>query len=123
MLVIREEQLAVLSQTMREGFVTRMLWHSRKVFPDKTRPWHDEELREIVRRGMVKAEHYGMHRECEVERYLDLMFLLSFEFDTFPWASRILQTAWEAPVKLDVLYAKQEVEDAKQGSASASAAW
>ena len=112
MLALRQEQMVAFSQYMRNGFIKRMVRHLRQQFPQKTQSFDHNNLSTIVEQGISKAEQYKIYRECDVERYLDLMFLLTIDFDTHyqtPWANPILRKDWEASVKLDVLHTKAEI--------------
>ena len=109
MLVIRQQQMAAFSQYMRINFIQRMITHLRQSFPEKTVSSDDQQLREIIEQGIIISEKYDITKECDVGRYLDLMFLLSFDFDRqVDWARSILRKKWVASVKLDVLHAQYQ---------------
>lgn len=111
MLLIRKEQMAAFSQYMQDNFVKRMITHLRQIFPNETDKLTDKNLCGIIEYGISNAQKYEISRECDVERYLDLMFLLAFDFDTHSktrWANQILRKDWDASTKLDVLYARYE---------------
>jgi len=77
-------------------------------------------VREIIQQGIMTAATYDIIRECDVARYITLMFSLRADFDTHP------ETAWVAPLlqdrscsaeeRLEQLYARtlQELEQARQ---------
>jgi hypothetical protein len=71
MLVIRDEQMAALSQAMVEGFRRRMAAHLRAVCSEQTAELSDEALRDLVRSGMAEAEAYDIVYEDEIERFLE----------------------------------------------------
>lgn len=104
-LIIRKEQKKLFSQYMRDSFVSRMVIHLRKIFPDKTKELDDKSLTEIIQKGISNAAKYEIRRECDVERYLNLMFALSFDFDIkTAWATNILRKNLRGEYRMDLLY-------------------
>lgn len=94
MLIIRKEQMTILKEKERQGFVERMMDYLQKTFPNQTDPLGEEGLREEIHHGMETAEQYRMVSEREVARYIELMFYLGRDFDTSPetpWATSILK--------------------------------
>jgi len=114
MLVIRKEQKEIFSQYMRDSFVNRMAMHLRKTFPNKTKELDDKSLKTIIDRGISNAGKYEIRREGDVERYLNLMFALSFDFDTnekTDWAGRIIKLKdLRSEVRIDYTYQIYEEE-------------
>jgi len=112
--VIRKEQQEVFSQYMRDSFINRMAIHLRKTFPDKTKELDDKSLKKIIENGISNAAKYEIRRECDVERYLNLMFALSFDFDTNKntnWAGRIINLKDLRPeLRMDFIYQIYEEE-------------
>jgi hypothetical protein len=93
MLVIRKEQMDVLSNYQLELFVKRVVEHLTLSFPDKTGSLKQKELEDLIRKGVDSAEKYDIDDESDVERYLDyvIRFGASFDIDKeTAWASEIL---------------------------------
>jgi len=93
MLVIRKEQMKVLSKYMLEQFENRMVDHLRDMFPEQTEDMTTEDLRHLIREGIDKAEAYDITDELEVETYLECMVQYGVNFDTdtqTAWAGKIL---------------------------------
>ncbi len=81
----------------------------------------DAALRRAISYGVQRAHNYGITSECDVCKYLDLMFGLGPDFDRdpkLPWAKEILSrsgTSEPAP-RLAMLYERleQTVKGAEQ---------
>jgi hypothetical protein len=95
MLIIRKEQMTMLQERERQGFVGRMKDYLKKNFPEQTGSLGEAGLREEIHHGMETAEQYRMASEREVARYIELMFYLGRDFDTSP------ETPWAAPILKD----------------------
>ena len=66
----------------------------------------ESELREIVLWGRRRSRGYGIEREFDFFRYLNVMFMFGFEFDTaprYPWASRALNAKVQPSARVDLL--------------------
>jgi hypothetical protein len=63
-------------------FEDSMVIHLRQVFSNKIKGLPEEALRDMIQRGISVAENYGIRIEDDVKRYIDLMFILSEDFDT-----------------------------------------
>ena len=93
MLIIRNEQMRVLSAWMQQEFERRAVLYLRTKYPKKMQDKHDDYLHDIVREGIAKAGQYGIDGEDDVLRYLDYMIDLGTDFDIdtrYPWAQSIL---------------------------------
>jgi len=94
MFVISQRQLDAFSLSMRHQFETRMVDHLRSGFPDNTYQMDERTLSTLVVSGLVRAESYGIEFEWDLQRFLEYMMVLSFDFDTAPgtaWAGEILR--------------------------------
>ena len=103
--LLREQQKQAFADYMHDNFVQRMTVHLRQKFPQQSAELEDKAWVELIQQGIAQAERYQIIRECDVERYLELMFLLGFDFDR-RWAHLLKKRDWEASMKLEVLYAK-----------------
>ena len=93
MLRIRRGQMAELDRYAAAQFEKRVAASLTARWPRTCNKLGAEALRERVRTGVERAQHYGFTTELEVYRYVELMFVLSPDFDTdtrFPWAAEIL---------------------------------
>ncbi len=94
MLIIRKEQMDVLSNYMLERFVDSALVHLRTAFSDKTKDFTETHLRAVIHTGIEKASKYDITIEEDVLRYLEYMLTYGADFDTNPatsWARNILR--------------------------------
>jgi hypothetical protein len=95
MLVMREEQLEILSKYALDEFENRMIPHLRSRFKEQLLPMDDSKLRSLIRHGIAKAKQYDIAEEFDVRRYLEYMLEYGPDFDTSPstsWAHQILMT-------------------------------
>ncbi len=82
MLLIRKEQMEVLSAYMREQFEWRMVEHLRATFPDRTRDLPNERIRVVVRDSIRKAESYGIEYEDDIRRFIEYLVIYGLQLDT-----------------------------------------
>jgi hypothetical protein len=93
MLVIRNEQMDVLSEYMVEQFVNDALLHLRTTFPEQIKDMPVADLRSMIYTGIKNAGEYNITMEEDVLRYLELMITYGADFDMNPdtsWAEEIL---------------------------------
>ncbi len=81
MLVIRPEQMAVLSAYTSDQFEQRMIEHLRDTFPERTQDLPDERIRLVVRDGMKKADGYHIEYEDDIRRFIEYMVIYGARFD------------------------------------------
>jgi hypothetical protein len=105
MLIIRKEQLAVMSSALEALFVSRVVAHLQRALPQVSNEMGDDAVRESVVRGMGKARGYGIFTESDAVRFVDFTYALSFDFDTEQeWAHKILtDTLVPAEMRLDMI--------------------
>jgi hypothetical protein len=93
MLTIRREQRLAFAQPMLRNFEERALAHLRETIPEDYARVGDEAARQSIHTALHESKQYGFTTEFEVLTYLNLMYLLGFEFDqdpALPWVRRIL---------------------------------
>jgi len=121
MLRFRKAQIDTLSEYMRRSFENRMVDHIAEEFPDKYKAMLDKErgdapVRELVRRGVEKAEGYGLNSERDVALFIDLMVRVEPEFDQRPdmdWACEILKSdSVPQDGKVDAIHAELDAREA-----------
>lgn len=107
MLTIRAGQMAALAELRTEVQTEdRALRHLRNCIPEVCAVLSESDLREIVRWGRRRSRQYGIERELDFFRYLNLMFMFGFQFDSaprYPWASRILNAKGHPGARVDLL--------------------
>ena len=94
MLRIRKEQMDILGEDMLKKFEDYMVIHLRQRFAGQLKDTSEKAIRAIVQKGISKAKCYDIRIEYDVERYIDLMFILGDDFDTAEktlWASELLR--------------------------------
>jgi len=92
MLVIRETQMAAFEQGAIRNFETRLLEHLQEFFPKQCQILGDEQVRQVIRLGLERAEQYELNSERDIHLYVGLMFMLGSYFDVdpqLPWAAKI----------------------------------
>ena|SRR5215203_6777882 len=116
MFKIRNEQMEVFSDAVRQSFEDRMVTHLNRFFPAQCEALGENEVRLVIRYGTRRAAEYDAKAERSVCKYIDIMFAFGRDFDRnpdFPWAKRILiDRPYPTPSqKIDHLYevAMQEV--------------
>ena len=86
---IRKDQLERLSMLPRRSVERRLGALCFEFHEPECRALGEEQLREVVREGIRRAEAHGFRSERQVAFYLGLMFQLGSGFDQdpqFPWA-------------------------------------
>ena len=132
MLTIRKVQADVLREYTIGRFVDRMVVHLSSRFPEKCRKLGDSEIREWIRKGMRRCRAYELKSEAHVAGFVELMFLVSPEFDSDPESPWIRTTLEDNNIpprkKLDIVRdeigrndmptesprKRQEIEDGRQ---------
>ncbi len=114
MLVIRKQHKDAFGKVARDRFACRALAHCKRVFKADCEKMGDQSVRERIARGIDSADGYGIRKEHDVVRYIDLMFIFSDDFDTSrdtPWAKRILgHEDLGGTTKMDRLYERTRKE-------------
>ena len=103
---IRSDQMSALAVLGEVRTESRALRHLRNCIPEVCAALSESELREIVLWGRRRSRRYGIEREFDFFRYLNLMFMFGFEFDTsprYPWASRALNAKGQPGARVDLL--------------------
>jgi hypothetical protein len=90
---IREGQVEALRIAACGRFVRMCLTHLRERYPAETAANTDVELRMRIAQGVARADGYGIRRERDVVRFVELMTTHGDDFDVRPdgeWARAIL---------------------------------
>jgi hypothetical protein len=88
-MIIRKEQMDVLSRFMLGQFENEMIVHLRSRFQSCSQ-MKDGDLRTLVRGGVERAGQYEIVKEYDVRRYLEFMVEYGDDFDRTEWAAQIL---------------------------------
>lgn len=122
MLRVREEQLRLLEADARAGFLERLVRHFRRTWPEKAQALGGN-LRPFLDNGLERAWGYGLTREVDVVRFINLMFVWGPDFDVSPgcrWAWQILHDpTLSGPVKVHQLVHRTS-QELRQKEAAAS---
>jgi hypothetical protein len=101
--------MLALSDATHERLIDMAVDHIRTALPETYDALGYEGVRESVLIAVQKAEHYGLERWPEIVRYLDVMYILGFDFDDDPyysWAQQVLtDTDLPPDEKMDTLTA------------------
>lgn len=93
MLVIRQEQMEILSRQRRQQFEERLLEHLKQVMPERCQDIGDDRLPAEIRYGIERAMSYDIAAERDVASYLAVMLRFGRDFDQNPerpWVQSIL---------------------------------
>ena len=85
MLLIRAEQMSILA---RDSLVNQLIAHARDAAPEVCADMSAGHLRSVVDYCLEQCAHYGIARDYDILRYLNLMLVFGFTFDKDePWAA------------------------------------
>jgi len=112
MLIIHDEQMAVLRQYMAKQFEDKILADVIELFPDRCADMEESVIRDVIQKGMKVAADYGIVGSADVARFIYLMFFFSQDFyenPNYPWAAEVLAQKDLNPTdKMDKLYELSE---------------
>jgi hypothetical protein len=102
MLVIRQAQLTVFREHLRDKFRLKAAAHLRENFPEECEKLGEEGVRDRVSSGLARCEQYGLPEKFQILQFLNLTMLLGPDFDKEPQFTEILNnTALDGRTKLD----------------------
>ena len=110
MLIIREEQLEKLSESVRDSFIEHMSAHLRNRFPQQcaARELRNTDLRSLVSKAITDAARYGITNEPDVRAFIEYLMLLRpdiVSLEQVPWAGEILRRAdLDGTTKIDLIH-------------------
>ncbi len=90
MLVIREEQMRLLSEVYVDRYVRELAAELRAEMPERLA---SEDVEGLIRYGLERAATYGVKTEAAVARYVRFQIYLGRDFDCDPahfWARPVL---------------------------------
>jgi len=100
MLVIRKAQMDVFGIYELKRFEDHMVLHLREKLSEDVKDIPEDILRNTIQKGISDSDKYGIRYEDDVERYIDLMFILGRDFDTAEnsgWAGEVLKEEAMSP--------------------------
>ena len=106
MLVIREEQIRLLTRAMLANFDHKAYAHVQLYFPERCAALGDRAAMNWVRDGLKRARGYGLESQYDLLRYLNLFFHFGDGFElssACAWALPFLEAARPATVRMDLL--------------------
>jgi hypothetical protein len=108
MLKINQSQMRVFEQAAVRGFENRMLEYLRTFSPRHFKILTEDEILEVIRHGMKKAQSHGFTSERSLRIFTELMLILGSGFDEdvqMPWAAEMLgdEDVTDEPARIDRL--------------------
>lgn len=103
MLVLRNEQIEALRESMRDSFAARVAADLRRQYSDKLKETSDPELRRLVRDALAQSKSYGVTSEADVRRYAEYAVEFGPDFDQSEWGRPILTGTGTGTEKMDDL--------------------
>jgi hypothetical protein len=105
MLVVRAAQLEALRAAQFARFENTVLEHVREFFGERCAELGPEGVRNLIKHGMTRARCYGIEREKDVCKYIDISFVFGRDFDVEqPWAGLILLSSSPGPERIQALF-------------------
>ncbi len=96
MLIIRKEQIEVFEKIAMHRFEDTVFEIIIEEYPVKCEEPGEDQVRESIKTGIIKAKKYDIEIEAYVAEYIKIMHELSFDFDESTdtqWAADILNNA------------------------------
>ncbi len=122
MLTIRNDQIRALAGSVSDRLTSVAVNHIRLSLPDLYAEMGADQVRESVLLAYSKASTYEMAAWSDVLAYLNVMYILGFEFDEdprYPWAAQILRSAELQPGDKSRLLLDNALEESQRAHASA----
>jgi len=97
--IIRDEQIKALADSLARNFEKEMNRHLHEFSPKHCRAIGDAGVGEVIRRSIQSAGKYGFTKRGPVRLYIDLVFMFGSDFVTDPlhsWAAEILKSGGTA---------------------------
>lgn len=110
MLKFSKAQMTAIGAPQPARFVERMRPLLRERYPEQTAEIPEDDLISIIEHGMQSARRYEIKTTAGAERYIDLMFLIAFDFDeSVPFARDVLRRPdFTGKIRIDLLCAMAE---------------
>ena len=92
-MIIRDDQFGVFNDTMVRNLEDRMVRHLQEFSPQHSDVIGEPGVRQVVRRGLARADKHRFTYRGPVRLYLELVYMFGSDFDIdplYPWAGAIL---------------------------------
>jgi hypothetical protein len=111
--------MEVFKEAARRAFEERASAHLERCFPERCAELGEEGVQASIRDAVERSHRLGLVFEYDIERYLNHMYALGFDFDSnpaYPWVQELLSDASLEPAELmDVLSERTQQElDARE---------
>jgi hypothetical protein len=83
-MIIRKEQMCVLDKHCRRTFSDEVARNVRAQYPDEVVGLSESEVCAIAAKGLLRGEAYGFRKKYSLAMFIQLLFLASIEFDSYP---------------------------------------
>ncbi|HEY4354694.1 MAG TPA: hypothetical protein VGN16_03025 [Acidobacteriaceae bacterium] len=112
--------MSVLDDASAARFRESVERYLRRTVPDVCAGMSDLHITQSVTYAIAICRAYGLTRQVDVLRYINLMYVYGFGFDAdprYPWAARILSDrSLSSAARLDWLCSHATYEAARQGA-------
>ena len=118
---IRTGQLAAFQAALERQLADRAVLYVCRRYPETCAALDESAIRASIDRALAKRAVYRIDSEETFCAYVDLMYLLGFDFDTDPqceWAQERLKD-FDLGARTRLLLLVEEAQARRQGSASA----
>lgn len=92
-MIVRDSQIREIRKSTHKKFEDDMVVHLHTSFAEETEHYEEDELRELIRRGIDRAFQYDITIAADVSRFIEYMVCYDENFDTDPgmtWTQKIL---------------------------------
>lgn len=124
MFQVSQEQMDTFDGETMKAYRHRIREHLDKHFPDYSKALIDEHLQALIDHAVERGEVYGVDSERDICLWVDLMLVLSVDFDEveeYLWAKEILtdESSPQPNVRMDTLHARAvEVIEEREAEAT-----
>jgi hypothetical protein len=91
MLIIRKQMMEAFEQQTMANFENRAVAYLHENHRNILTGIPEKDIRQSIREGIRRASAYGIATELDVLQFIDLMYLMSSDFDTNPRTSWVRQ--------------------------------
>ena len=94
-IIITEQQLKILEPYAYENYITELVEHCNECYPHLRTTMGEENLRQVLRDAVEKAEESGFTQKGSVQFYIDLLIVFGWDFETdpqYPWIKESIQS-------------------------------
>jgi len=117
MLIIRAEQMAVLSEATRWNWEQRMVRYIATDFPSRYQVMGEAGTRKLIHGAVEKGAQFGIDTERALAGLIELMIAFGEQFELSPdraWANRMIANR-EAPAELRVTLMRERMMARTEG--------